>query len=232
MNNAIEYLHHRIIVSCQAPIDSPLYHPSVIAAMAQAAVNGAAGVRIDTPNHIIAVRQKVNVPIIGLWKQVIDGYDVYITPQFRHAQAIAKAGADIVAIDATQINRPGEETLKDIITKIHQQLGKPVMADVDTIESAIAPGSAGADIVSTTLFGYTTATKHLFPPGFTLLSQMLKELDIPVFCEGDISSPQMACQALELGAYAVVVGTAITGVDFLTKAYAQAVNKSNPYIKN
>ena len=125
-----------------------------------------------------------------------------------------------------KLNRPGEETLKDIITKIHQQLGKPVMADVDTIESAIAAGSAGADIVSTTLFGYTTATKHLFPPGFTLLSQMLKELDIPVFCEGDISSPQMACQALELGAYAVVVGTAITGVDFLTKAYAKTKSTS------
>ncbi len=233
MNNAIEYLHHRLIVSCQAPIDSPLHHPSAITAMAQAAVNnGAAGVRIDTPNHIMAVRQKVNVPIIGLWKQVIDGYDVYITPQFHHAKAIAEAGADIIAIDATQRNRPGEETLKDIITKIHQQLGKPVMADVDTIESAIFAVSAGADIVSTTLFGYTVATKHLFPPGFTLLSQMLKELDIPVFCEGGISSPQMAFQALELGAYAVVVGTAITGIDFLTKAYCQAVSKTNIGIEN
>jgi N-acylglucosamine-6-phosphate 2-epimerase len=131
---------------------------------------------------------------------------------------VAKAGADIIAIDATIRNRPGGETVNDIITRIHQELGKLVMADVDTIEAASSAIKAGADIVGTTLFGYTGATKHLSPPGWELLKQMVK-LDIPAICEGGISSPQMARQALDLGAYAVVVGTAITGIDYLVKAY-------------
>ncbi len=216
---SIQFLRHGLIVSCQAPVDSPLHEPMVIAAMAQAAVNnGASGVRIDTPVHISAVRERVTVPIIGLWKQVISGSDVYITPQFHHAAAVAKAGADIIAIDATTRNRPGGETMVDIITQIHQELGKPVMADVDTIEAAIAARAAGADIVGTTLFGYTEATKHLSPPGWELLTQMV-QLDIPAICEGGISSPQMARQAIDLGAYAVVVGTAITGIDYLVRGY-------------
>lgn len=219
LSMSIKSLHHGLIVSCQAPVDSPLYEPNIIAAIAQAAVNnGAVGVRIDTPAHISAVRDRLKVPIFGLWKQVIADSDVYITPQFHHASAVAKAGADIIAIDATIRNRPGGETVNDIITRIHQELGKLVMADVDTIEAADAAVKAGADIVGTTLFGYTGATKHLSPPGWELLKQMVK-LDIPAICEGGISSPEMARQALDLGAYAVVVGTAITGIDYLVKAY-------------
>lgn len=226
MTNSIKPLHRGLIVSCQAPIDSPLHDPMVIAAMAQAAVNnGAVSVRIDTPNHIIAVREKVKVPIIGLWKQVIDGSDVYITPKFHHAVAVAEAGADIIAIDATTRKRPGDETLVDIIARIHQELGKPVMADVDTIAAAKAAASFGADIVGTTLYGYTNATKHLSPPGWELLSQIVEQLDIPVICEGGISSPEMARKALDLQAYAVVVGTAITGIDLQVKAYKSVLSQ-------
>ncbi|MBD2434377.1 MULTISPECIES: N-acetylmannosamine-6-phosphate 2-epimerase [Fischerella] len=218
----IELLRHGLIVSCQAPIDSPLHNSVVIAAMAQAAVNnGAKGVRIDTPAHIHAVRESVKVPIIGLWKQIISGYHVYITPQFHHAVAVAEAGADIIAIDATLRERPGGETIADIIPQIHEKLGKPVMADIDTIEAAIAATSVGADMVGTTLFGYTSATNHLSPPAWELLTQMVKNLRVPVICEGGIASPAMARQAINLGAYAVVVGTAITGIDYLVKAYTK-----------
>jgi N-acylglucosamine-6-phosphate 2-epimerase len=213
-----------LIVSCQAPVDSPMYEPMVIAAMAKAAVNnGAVAVRIDTPNHIKAVREKVEVPIIGLWKQVIAGSDVYITPQFHHAVAVAAAGADIIAIDATTRNRPSDEKLADIIHRIHQELGKPVMADVDTIVAAKAAAKAGAEIVGTTLFGYTGETKHLSPPGWELLTQMVNDLDVIVICEGGIASPQMARKALDLGADAVVVGTAITGIDLQVQSYQKAM---------
>ncbi len=223
--NSIQALRHGLIVSCQAPVDSPLHDPLVIAAMAQAAVNqGAVGVRIDTPAHVQAVRrQSPTVPIIGLWKQQLPGSEVYITPQFHHATAIASAGADIIAIDATLRERPGKETVDTLIAKIHDQLGKPVMADVDTIESAIAAAQSGADLVGTTLYGYTTSTKHLSPPGFDLLTQLVEQLNIPAICEGGIASPQMAQQALKLGAYAVVVGTAITGIDLQVKAYQNAI---------
>lgn len=218
--NIITSLNKGLIVSCQAPVDSPLHDPYIIAAMAQASVKqGAVGVRIDTPAHVMAVKALVTAPIIGLWKQQIPGYDVYITPQFEHAEAIATAGADIIAIDATQRNRPNGETLNQLITKIHEELQKPVMADVDTIESAIAAVDAGADIVGTTLYGYTAQTKNQTPPGFELLSHIVEKLPVPAICEGGIASPQMAKHALELGAYAVVVGTAITGIDQQVKAY-------------
>ena len=229
----INALRHGLIVSCQAPPDSPLHNPLVIAAMAQAAMNqGAVGVRIDTPAHIKAVRQhSPTAPIIGLWKQQLPGSEVYITPQFHHATAIASAGADIIAIDATLRDRPDGETIDTLIARIHDELGKPVMADVDTIESAIAAANAGADLVGTTLYGYTTQTTHLPPPGFDLLTQLVEQLDIPAICEGGIASPQMAQEALKLGAYAVVVGTAITGIDLQVKAYQKAIEKQDQAIQ-
>ncbi|MDF0553935.1 N-acetylmannosamine-6-phosphate 2-epimerase [Kamptonema sp. UHCC 0994] len=214
----------KLIVSCQAPSDSPLHNPAVIAAMAEAAVNqGAAGVRIDTPAHIAAVRSRISLPIIGIWKQVLPGFEVYITPRFEDAAAIVAAGADIIAIDATLRNRPNGETVKTLIARIHNELGKPVMADVDTIETAIKAAEAGADAVGTTLYGYTAETKHLSPPGFELLTKMVEKLDVPIICEGGITGPQMAKQALDLGAFAVVVGADITGIDLKVKAYNSVI---------
>jgi N-acylglucosamine-6-phosphate 2-epimerase len=210
-----------LIVSCQAPADSPLHDAIAITAIALTAVyRGASGVRIDTPAHIAAVRQQTSAPIIGIWKQQLPGCEIYITPRFEDAEAIALAGSDIIAIDATLRNRPAAEPdLKVFIAKIHNELGKLVMADVDTIESAIAAVEAGADIVATTLFGYTADTQNQRPPGFELLSQMVEKLQVPVICEGGISSPEMAKKALDLGASAVVVGTDITGIDSKVTAY-------------
>lgn len=219
-------LKGKLVVSCQAPEDSPLYAPDVIAAIASAAVlRGAAAVRINTPNHVEAVRQQVEVPIIGLWKQTFPDCDVYITPQFHHAQAIAQAGADIIAIDATMRPRPQKETVTELIQRIHQELNKPVMADVDSLENAIAAAQAGADLIGTTLYGYTTATQTQQPPGFDLLAAMVQQLSVPCVCEGGIASPEMARQALDLGAYTVVVGTAITGIDLQVQAYCAALGR-------
>ncbi len=217
-----------LIVSCQAPPDSPLHKPEIIAAIAEAAaLQGAVGVRIDSPAHVSAVCDRLStstpVPIIGLWKRQVPGYDVYITPQFEDARAIAQAGADIVAIDATNRPRPGQETLAEMIARIHEHLGKPVMADIDTMESAIAAAEAGADLIGTTLYGYTATTQHLTPPGLDLLNTLTQILDVPILCEGGIASPRMAQRALELGAYAVVVGTAITGIDAQVGVYVSAL---------
>lgn len=223
-SSVLSKLKSGLIISCQAPVDSPMHEPGVIAAMAQASVNqGAIGIRLDTPTHVEAVRQRVSVPLIGLWKQQIPGFDVYITPQFHHAKAIAQAGADIIAIDATMRPRPDGETVESLITQIHDELDKLVMADVDTLESAIAAVKAGADIVGTTLYGYTNETQHLKPPGFDLLAQLAQELNCFLICEGGITSAQMARQAIDLGADAVVVGTAITGIDLQVRAYHQAL---------
>ena len=213
-----------LIISCQAPLGSPMHEPSVIAAMAEASVNqGAIAVRIESPAHVEAVRQRVSVPIIGLWKQQIPGFEVYITPQFCYAETIAQAGADVIAIDATNRLRPEGGTLETLIHRIHTELGKPVMADVDTLEAAIAAERAGADLVGTTLYGYTQETSDRQPPGFDLLAEMVEALKVPVICEGGIASAQAARQAIDLGASAAVVGTAITGVDLQVKAYQAAL---------
>ena len=220
---SIAAIGQALVISCQAPASSPLHDANIIAAIAQAAVQqGAAGVRIDSPEHILAVRQRVTVPIIGLWKQTLPGSEVYITPQYHHGAAVAKAGADIIAIDATQRPRPGGERLADIIGRIHAELRRPVMADIDTAEAAVAAMAAGADLVGTTLYGYTTATAAQRPPGLDLLKQLV-DLDIPVICEGGIASPEVARRAMELGAHTVVVGTAITGIDALAAAYVAAL---------
>ncbi|MEC4985892.1 MAG: N-acetylmannosamine-6-phosphate 2-epimerase [Oscillatoria sp. PMC 1068.18] len=221
VNNILTKIKSKLIVSCQAPINSPLHDPQIIAAIAQASVNnGAAAVRIDTPAHVKAVRRQIpQIPIIGLWKQQISGYEVYITPTLAATDALAQANADIIAIDATDRQRPNQETVTQLIEHIHTKLGKLVMADVDSIENAIAATQAGADIVATTLYGYTTPTQANKPPSWELLTQMVAKLDIPVICEGGISSPAMAQKALQLGAYAVVVGTALTGIDQKVKEF-------------
>jgi N-acylglucosamine-6-phosphate 2-epimerase len=213
-----------LIVSCQAPSDSPLHDPGVIAAMAAAAVQrGAVGVRIDSPAHIAAVRDRLDQPIIGLWKQVLPPSAVYITPQFHHAEAVVAAGSDLVAIDATDRLRPAGETLAQLIAQIHDRLGKPVMADIDTLDNALKAVAAGADCVGTTLFGYTAATQDQTPPGLALLATLVEACPVPVICEGGIASPAQARHALDLGAYAVVVGTAITGIDTLVSQYVAAL---------
>jgi N-acylglucosamine-6-phosphate 2-epimerase len=219
-------LRRSLLVSCQAPTDSPLHHPTVITAIAQAALlRGAKGVRLDTPAHVQAVRDAIpDAFIIGLWKREFPGYSVYITPQFEQAKAIAQAGADMIAIDATLRERPGGETVPNLIHRIHTELGKTVMADVDTLAAAQAAAAAGADWVGTTLYGYTEATANQIPPGLDLLAQMSQSLTVPCICEGGIGSPALAGQALKWGAYAVVVGTAITGIDRQVQQYCEVLN--------
>lgn len=226
---ALRALRHGLVVSCQAPIDSPLHDPSVIAALAQASLRwGAAGVRLDTPEHIRAVRERVSAPIIGQWKEKVPGFEVYITPQFRHAEAVAAAGADIIAIDGTQRERPGGRTVSSLIEQIHQRLGKPVMADVDTLAAAIAAQIAGADCVGTTLHGRTAQTSTEASPALDLIARMAERLGIPAICEGGLDTPELAREALSRGAYAVVVGRAITGIDMRLKQYRAAIAALHP----
>lgn len=221
----INQLKSSLIVSCQAPVNSPLHNPDIIAIIAQACINnGAKGLRIDTPSHIQAVKQLLpDIPVIGLWKQTGLNSSVYITPRFADAIAVSEAGADIIAIDATQRNRPNNETMPEIIAQIKQKLGKLVMADIDTVENAIASSNAGADFIGTTLYGYTEETSNLTPPNFDFLEELVTKIDKPIICEGGIKTPEEAKKAIDLGAFCVVVGTAITGIDLQTQAFSQAL---------
>jgi len=134
---AFETLRRGLIVSVQAPEGSPMRHPQVIAAMAEASLcNGAVGVRLESPEHIGAVRRRCpDALIIGLWKRSFSDSAVYITPGWEEVEAVWSAGADVVALDATQRHRPGGITLEQLVSRVREDLGAPLMADVDTIEN-------------------------------------------------------------------------------------------------
>lgn len=213
-----------LIVSCQAPANSPLAKPEIIAAFAETAVqNGAVGVRIDSPEHIRAVRKIVNVPIIGIYKIVTAESEVYITPTFESARQVAVAGADIIAIDATFRSRPKGEKLAELVERIHAELNLPIMADVATFAEGINAEKIGCDFVGTTLSGYTDETKHIIEPDFELVKK-LATLSIPTICEGRLRKPENVKLAFESGAFAVVVGNAITGTDWLVREFAKATS--------
>ncbi len=220
-------LNGRLIVSVQAPEGSPMRDPAVIAAMAEASLRqGAAGVRIESLEHIGAVRRRCpDALIVGLWKRSFPGSAVYITPGWEEIRAVWAAGADVVAIDATDRPRPEGQALEALITRVREDLGAPLMADVDSLVNGVRAAALGCHWVGTTLYGYTEATASQPPPAWDLLGPLRRELPeaVALICEGGIATKQDACRALGCGADAVVVGTAITGVDLQVAAYARAM---------
>lgn len=226
LEQVLEMWRGGLIVSCQAPAGSPLAQPEIIAALARAAeLNGAVGVRIDHPTNIRAVRHTVAIPILGIEKQQHDDSDVYITPTYEAAARVIESGADVVALDGTARPRPNGETLISIISRLHDDVGCAVMADVATREEGLAAATAGADLVSTTLSGYTPETAGRDEADFQLVEELAKRLDVPVICEGRLRSPADVRRAFDCGAFAVVVGNAITGVDWLVRQYVAATTK-------
>ena len=199
--------------------------PQVIAAMAEASLaNGAIGVRLESPEHIGAVRRRCpEALIIGLWKRSSPGSSVYITPGWQEIRAVWAAGADVIAVDATARPRPSGESLDALVGRCRQELGAPLMADVDSVENGLRAAALGCAWVGTTLFGYTEATAAQAPPACELLGPLRSALPeaVALICEGGIASADQARQALGQGADAVVVGTAITGVDLQVAAYVR-----------
>lgn len=213
----------RLVVSCQAYPGEPMRHPDTMARVAAAVeVGGAAAVRIQGLEDIRAVRERVAVPVLGLWKDGGDG--VVITPTLEHVRAVAGAGAQVVAFDATHRPRADGSTAADAVRVCHEELGVLAMADCDDVASAVAAAEAGADIVGTTLAGYTPARPKGAGPDLELLATLARELPgTPVVAEGRIHTPDQAAAALAAGAHAVVVGTAITHPSTITRWFADAV---------
>ena len=216
-----------LIVSVQAPEGSPMRDPEVIAAMAQASLNnGAIGVRLESPEHIGAVRRRCpEALIVGLWKRSFADSPVYITPGWREIQAVWAAGADVIALDATQRHRPDGADLAHLLQRARSELDAVLMADVDSLANGVRAAELGCQWVGTTLFGYTEATAELRPPAWDLIPALRQQLpaEALLICEGGIASADQARRAISLGAHAVVVGTAITGVDLQVAAYRRAL---------
>ncbi len=212
----------KLIVSCQALEDEPLHGAQIMARMAVAAkIGGAAAIRANSPADIRAIKQAVDLPVIGLYKQGDCG--VYITPTFEAAAEIAAAGADVIALDCTNRPRPDGVSLVNLLGRIQRELGLPTFADVASLPEAQAAAAAGAAMAGPTLAGYTDARPTPDGPDFELLAQMIDQLPIPVIAEGRVTSPEQARRTLDLGAWAVVVGSAITRPRAITARFVQAL---------
>ena len=202
-----------LVVSCQALEDEPLHSAEIMARMAEAAmIGGAVGIRCNGVEDTKAIRAKVDLPLIGLWKVGREG--VYITPTADHALSIIDAGADMVALDATKMRA----NLESDVLAIHK-VGGLVMADISTYEEGLMAADVGADCISTTLSGYTEWSPQQEAPDFDLVNRLSNRLAIPVIAEGRINTPELLEEAFAVGAFAVVVGSAITRPQWITSNF-------------
>jgi N-acylglucosamine-6-phosphate 2-epimerase len=193
-----------------------------MALMAQAAEAGGAGaIRANGPADVAAIRAVTDLPIIGLHK-LGDPAGVFITPTYESAAGVVAAGADLVALDATLRPRPDGQRVDRQIARIHRELGVPVMADVDSLDAGLAARDAGADLVATTLSGYTNGRTPT-GPDVELVRQLAAKLDCPIVAEGRIRTPEDVRSVCDAGAYAVVVGHAITNPMDLTARLVGAI---------
>jgi N-acylglucosamine-6-phosphate 2-epimerase len=217
-------LQGKLIVSCQALEDEALFGSTFMARMALAVkMGGAAAIRANTPQDVQAIRQTVDLPIFALYKAWIPGYEVYLTPTVNHAVQIAQAGADVICVDATHRPRPDGTMLDGFFSQIHRKTGLPILADVSTLEEGLTAQACGSEMVSTALAGYTPYSRQIAGPDFDLLDELVRYLNIPVLAEGRYHYPQQAAEAVQRGAYAVVVGGAITRPTEITTRFIDAL---------
>lgn len=205
-------LNRGLIVSCQAEKGSPFNAPQFIAAFAKAAeLGGAVGVRVRDAENVEAVKKVAKLPVIALTKGYYKSGKVLITPTIDDVVRLVESGADIVAVDATGRTRPNGMSGVEFLRLAKSKVKLPVMADISNLDEALAAADGGADFVGTTLSGYTEdsgSSNGL--PDFELIKSISSRIGTPLIAEGRIWTPEQAKAAVELGAYAVCVGTAIT----------------------
>lgn len=216
-----------LIVSCQALSNEPLYSSYIMSRMAFAAwQGGACGIRANTPEDIKQIKETVDLPIIGLYKQVFDDSEVYITPTVESVDALMESKPDIIAVDATNRMRPFGYSLDEFFNKIKMKYPDMLfMADCSCLEDAIHAEELGFDFIGTTLYGYTKETKGAVLPGIDLMEELVNTIKVPVIAEGGIWSPEQLKAAMDTGVHAAVVGTAITRPMDITKKFVTAINR-------
>jgi N-acylglucosamine-6-phosphate 2-epimerase len=226
--SSFQQLRGCIIVSCQASEGDPLDNLDTLTRIATSVLRGGAGgLRAEGASRIAAFRSLTQLPIIGIVKTYDANGDVYITPDFRSAKAISDAGADIIALDCTSRRLTAPEPWPELIPRIHAELNRPVLADIASLEDALAAERAGADAVATTLYGYTPETDGIRTPSWPLLQSLVAHLTVPVLLEGHITHPPEALRAFTLGATAVVVGSAITRPESITNRFVKMTRQKD-----
>lgn len=210
----LDSLKGQLIVSCQALPGEPLYveNSTIMPLMARAALQaGAKGIRTSGVLDVVEIKKEVKVPVIGLIKRQYEGFSQYITVTMKEVDELVEAGSDIIALDGTMRDRGDGKSINDFIKEIKEKYPEVIlMADISNFEEGVNAEKAGVDLVGTTLNGYTDYTLDDEAPNFNLINRLAKTLSIPVIAEGRIHTPEQAKKMLENGAYAVVVGGAIT----------------------
>ena len=216
-----------LIVSCQALENEPLHSSHIMMRMAKAAlIGGAVGIRANSPVDCAEIKQNVDLPLIAIFKNVYGDCNVYITPTIEEVKTLLFVNPEIIAVDATNRSRPNGKTLEEFFKEIKQIYNGLVMADISTLEEGIEAERIGFDIVSTTLCGYTDYTLDEARPNIKLIKSLKDVVKIPIIAEGNVDSPENAINCLDAGAWAVVVGAAITRPQLITKKFVDSIENN------
>lgn len=217
-----------LIVSCQALPNEPLHSDFIMARMAVAAKEGGAkGIRANSVVDIKAIKEAVDLPVIGIIKRDYSDADVYITATIKEVDELMEAKPDIIALDATISSRPNGQTLDEFYNEIRSKYPHQLlMADCSTVEEMIHADDLGFDFVGSTLVGYTKQSQgdKIEANDFEILRKVLSRIHHPLIAEGNIDTPEKVKRVLELGAYSVVVGSAITRPQLITKKFVNAIH--------
>lgn len=225
--NMLSIVKNNLIVSCQALEDEPLHSSFIMGRMALAAKEGGAcAIRANSPQDILEIKRVTQLPVVGILKRDYDNSSIYITATMKEIDELMTAEPEMIALDASLALRPDGMTLQEMVDTIRQQYPSVLlMADIATLEEALTAQELGFDCISTTLHGYTTETKgmKLYHNDFSFLRDVVNAVSIPVIAEGNVGTPAQAKRCLEVGAYSVVVGGAITRPKQITTAFIDEI---------
>lgn len=224
-NTLLSKLKGGLIVSCQALEHEPLHSSFIMSRMALAAkMGGAIGIRANSYQDIVEIKKVVDLPVIGIVKKDYDDSGIYITPTLKEVDEVISAGAEIVALDATNRFRPNKKTLDEFYEEIRTKYPHVIlMADISTFQEGMTASELGFDIVATTLSGYTEDTQKVQLPNINLLEKLAKELDIPVMAEGGYWHGDDLRKAIRSGAHACIVGSVITRPMEITRRFVDSI---------
>ena len=228
MNEKIQSLQGKLIVSCQALPHEPLHSSFIMGRMALAAKQGGAvGIRANTKEDIKEIQSQVDLPVIGIVKRDYEDSKVYITPTMREIDELMEVKPEIIAMDATSDSRPGGKTLQQFFAEVKAKYPDQLfMADCSTVEEAVYADELGFDFIGTTLVGYTDQSRgdRIEENDFQILREIIERVEHKVIAEGNIDTPEKVKRVIELGVYSVVVGSIITRPQLITKRFADALN--------
>lgn len=229
VNEKIENLKGKLIVSCQALPNEPLHSSFIMGKMALAAkVGGASGIRANTKEDIAEIQAQVDLPIIGIVKRDYEDSEIYITPTMKEIDELMEVRPEIIAMDATISTRPEGKSLDEFFHEVKEKYPEQLfMADCSTVEEALHSDELGFDFIGTTMVGYTKQSEgdKIEENDFEILREIVSKVNHKVIAEGNINTPEKARRVLELGAYSVVVGSIITRPQLITKSFVEAIEK-------